>query len=43
MDLTPSAWQLWLIAALLAVPLYGACRWMVGVKRRGRHPALSYL
>ena len=36
-------WQLWPIAALLALPLYGACRWMVGVKRRGRHPVLSYL
>ncbi|WP_280818850.1 DUF1624 domain-containing protein [Methylobacterium platani] len=35
--------QLWLIAALVAVPLYAACRWMVGLKRRGRHPVLSYL
>ncbi|AWN54260.1 heparan-alpha-glucosaminide N-acetyltransferase domain-containing protein [Methylobacterium sp. 17Sr1-1] len=35
--------QLWLIAALLSLPLYGACRWMVGLKRRGRHPVLSYL
>ncbi|MFH6783224.1 MULTISPECIES: DUF1624 domain-containing protein [Methylobacterium] len=35
--------QLWLIAALLSVPLYGACRWMVGLKRRAKHPVLSYL
>ncbi|MGX7706866.1 DUF1624 domain-containing protein [Methylobacterium sp. Gmos1] len=35
--------QLWLIAALLGLPLYGACRWMVGLKRRGRHPVLRYL
>nr|WP_272913288.1 heparan-alpha-glucosaminide N-acetyltransferase domain-containing protein [Methylobacterium sp. SyP6R] len=35
--------QLWLVALVLGLPLYGACRWMVGLKRRGRHPVLRYL
>ncbi|AWB20245.1 DUF1624 domain-containing protein [Methylobacterium currus] len=35
--------QLWMIAALISLPLFAACRWMVGLKRRGRHPLLSYL
>jgi uncharacterized membrane protein len=35
--------QLWLTAALLSLPLYAACRWMVGLKRRRVHPVLSYL
>ncbi|GJD64548.1 DUF1624 domain-containing protein [Methylobacterium frigidaeris] len=38
-----AAVQLWLIAALLGLPLAIACRWMVRLKRRGRHPVLSYL
>jgi hypothetical protein len=32
-----------MIAALISLPLFAACRWMVGLKRRGRHPLLSYL
>nr|WP_280953904.1 heparan-alpha-glucosaminide N-acetyltransferase domain-containing protein [Methylobacterium terrae] len=35
--------QLWLIGALMSLPLYAACRWMVGMKRQGRHPVLRYL
>ncbi|WP_281287242.1 DUF1624 domain-containing protein [Methylobacterium terricola] len=35
--------QLWLIAALVSVPLFFACRWMVGLKRQARYPVLSYL
>jgi uncharacterized membrane protein len=35
--------QLWLIAALLSLPLFVVCRWMAGLKRRGRHPVLSNL
>ncbi|WP_432443211.1 DUF1624 domain-containing protein [Methylobacterium aquaticum] len=35
--------QLWLVALVLGPPLYLACRWMVGLKRRGRHPVLRYL
>ncbi len=35
--------QLWLIAAGLSLPLYAACRWMVGRKRRGTWAGWSYL
>ncbi|KQO70652.1 heparan-alpha-glucosaminide N-acetyltransferase domain-containing protein [Methylobacterium sp. Leaf88] len=35
--------QIWLVAAALAPPLWLACRWMVGLKRRAALPALSYL
>lgn len=35
--------QIWLIAAALALPLWVACRWMVGLKRRAAWPGLSYL
>ncbi|KMO44790.1 membrane protein [Methylobacterium tarhaniae] len=35
--------QLWLVALVLGPPLYLACRWMVGLKRRAKHPILSYL
>jgi uncharacterized membrane protein len=35
--------QLWLIAAVLSLPLYAACRGMVRLKRRGRWPGWSYL
>jgi uncharacterized membrane protein len=36
-------WQIWLVAAALAPPLWLACRWMVGLKRRAAWPGLSYL
>lgn len=36
-------WQIWLVAALLSLPLWAACRWMVGLKRRAAWPGLSYL
>ncbi|KQP77462.1 hypothetical protein ASF60_13100 [Methylobacterium sp. Leaf113] len=35
--------QIWLVAAALAPPLWLACRWMVGLKRRAALPGLSYL
>ncbi|KQP33995.1 hypothetical protein ASF49_08335 [Methylobacterium sp. Leaf104] len=35
--------QIWLIAAALVPPLWLACRWMVGLKRRAAWPGLSYL
>jgi uncharacterized membrane protein len=34
---------IWLIAAALCLPLYAACRGMVGFKRRVSWPGLSYL
>jgi uncharacterized membrane protein len=36
-------WQIWLVAAALCLPLWAACRWMVGLKRRAAWPGLSYL
>ncbi|MEH3148442.1 MAG: heparan-alpha-glucosaminide N-acetyltransferase domain-containing protein [Methylobacterium frigidaeris] len=35
--------QIWLVTALLCLPLHAACRWMVGVKRRSRSAVLRYL
>ena len=35
--------QIWLIAAVLCFPLYAACRWMVGLKRRTSWSGLIYL
>ncbi|WP_311274071.1 heparan-alpha-glucosaminide N-acetyltransferase domain-containing protein [Methylobacterium sp. WCS2018Hpa-22] len=35
--------QIWLVAGALVPPLWLACRWMVGLKRRAALPALSYL
>ncbi|CAA2145126.1 DUF1624 domain-containing protein [Methylobacterium bullatum] len=35
--------QIWLVAAALAPPLWLACRWMVGLKRRAAWSGLSYL
>lgn len=35
--------QIWLVAAALVPPLWLACRWMVGLKRRAAWPGLSYL
>lgn len=39
----PSPASLWLIAAVLGIPLWLACRGMVRLKRSARWPALSYL
>ncbi len=36
-------WQIWLVTACLSLPLWLACRWMVGLKRRAAWPGLSYL
>ena len=36
-------WQIWLAAAAQSLPLWVACRWMVGLKRRAAWPGLSYL
>lgn len=36
-------WQIWLFAAALVPPLWLACRWVVGLKRRAACPGLSYL
>lgn len=36
-------WQIWLVTAGLSLPLWLACRWMVGLKRRAAWPGLSYL
>ncbi len=35
--------QIWVIAAVLVPPLWLACRWMGGLKRRAAWPGLSYL
>ncbi|MCJ2082651.1 DUF1624 domain-containing protein [Methylobacterium sp. J-090] len=35
--------QIWLIAAVLALPLWWACRWMVALKRRSAWAGLRYL
>ncbi|WP_243455712.1 DUF1624 domain-containing protein [Sphingosinicella sp. BN140058] len=39
----PNVGALWLLAAGVAVPLWFACRWFVGVKRQSRNPLLTYL
>lgn len=39
----PNVASLWLLTAVLAVPLWFACRWFAGVKRRSGNPLLSYL
>ncbi|WP_298967838.1 heparan-alpha-glucosaminide N-acetyltransferase domain-containing protein [uncultured Methylobacterium sp.] len=39
----PSPAALWLIAAVLALPLHAACAWMTGLKRRSRSRILRYL
>lgn len=38
-----SLWLLYLITAIAVALLYVACRWYADVKRRSRHPLLSYL
>lgn len=36
-------WQIWPLAAAVSLPLWAACHWMVGLKRRATWPGLSYL
>ncbi len=36
-------WVVYLVWATAVLMLYPLCRWFAGVKRRNRHPALSYL
>jgi uncharacterized membrane protein len=38
-----SLWLLYLVTAIAVALLYVACRWYADVKRRSRHPLLSYL
>lgn len=39
----PGVGWLWLLAALVAVPCWFACRWFAGVKRRSTRPWMRYL